>query len=322
MFVEGSEAVERALAVPSRAPRLLRAKALVAASHLAWWAGNPYRTESSLVEAMSLIEAGAGSAAETKALEAMVHTGLAGARMWGGGDYPRLRGHLEEGARLFRSVGDLAGLGLNLSTHSGIAWHSGDDVSHFEKAVEALEVSEQANHLTMIAHSKRVIGLATAGLGHPEEGRQEIRDGLRMSQDLGDFGGLPLGYCFLGHLEVWAGDRVAAAAAFRESIALNSHMGHIWPMLITIALASEEAALAGRWNDCLRLDAVAQNLSEKTGIRLSPHDRERVESVACGVASRLEPVDVEDLRREGRALLLPQAMALAAGVFDQRIAQG
>ncbi len=321
MFVEGSAAVESALAVPSPAPPLLRAKALVAASHLAWWAGKPYRTESSLLEAVELIESGSGSTAETTPLMAMVHTGLAAARMWGGGDYDMLRGHLEEGARLFRSVGDLPGLGLNLSTHSGIAWHSGDDQSHFDKAFEALEVFEQARHMTMIAHSKRVIGLATAGLGHIEEGCRQIREGLTMSEQLGDFGGLPLGLCFLGLVESWAGDRPAAAAAFRESIVVNSHMGHIWPMLMAISLASEEAALSGRWDCSLRLNAVAESLTEKTGIRLSPHDRRRVEGVIHGVVARLDPADVAAARREGKALLLPQAVALAASVFDQRIAE-
>lgn len=321
MFVEGSAAVESALAVKATAPPLLRAKALVAASHLAWWAGNPYRTESSLLEAIPLIAAGSGSAAETAALEAMVHTGLAGARMWGGGDYRLLKARLEEGARLFRSVGDLPGLGLNLSTHSGIAWHSGDDLDHFQKAIEAREVFEQANHMTMIAHSKRVIGLATARLGHPDEGRHEVLDGLQMSRDLGDFGGLPLGYCFLGLLEVWAGDRAAAAQALRKSIAVNSQMGHIWPMIIAIAMGAEEAACLGRWNDCLMLDVVAQSLTEKTGIRLSPHDRKRVEDVIYRVAAQLDPGEVASFRREGRSLLLPQAMSLAAGVFDARIAR-
>lgn len=313
MFVEGSEAVERALAIPAAAPPLVRAGALVAASHLAWWAGNPFRTHTSLVEAMSLL--GDGDDLPHITLRAWAHTGLAAARMWGGDKYELLKQHLETGARLARQAGDLVGLGLNYSAHSGIAWHAGDDRGHLAMARQALEVFEQAHHMPMVAHSRRVIGLAKAGLGDVDEGRPLIRDGLQLSEKLGDLGGMPLGLGFLGLLEVWAGDRRAAAPAFERSISINIELGQVWPTLIALAIGSEQAGLDGRLEDCIRLNAVVEGLTAKTGIRLSPHDRGRVARVVERATRRAGAEAAAAARREGEALLLPDALRLAGGVF-------
>lgn len=97
MFVEGLGAMERSLALEGSVPPGLRAKTLVAASHLAWWAGNPQRTESSCIEAMELISDIGPSDPGIICLDAWTHTGLAAARFWGGGHYEVLERHLEKG---------------------------------------------------------------------------------------------------------------------------------------------------------------------------------------------------------------------------------
>lgn len=319
MFMDGSIAVERALAISGPVEPALRAKSLVAASYLAWWAGNPFRTESTLLEALTLLESTEGASPDAVVLKAWAHTGLAGARMWGGGDYDELRGHLEEGARLFRAAGDIAGLGMNLSTHSGIAWHSGDDRDHLHRALAALEAFESVNHMTMIAHSKRVVGLATAALGDIEEGRAWMLEGLRLSEELGDCGGLPLGLCFRGLLEIWAGDRTEAARCFRRSIDVSEEMGHVWPSVVQLAVASEEAALLSLNDDCVRLYSAAEALTAVTGIRLAPRDRRRVGRVVEAVERALGAENYASLQREGKALTSSQALTIARSVFDQRL---
>lgn len=316
MFVEGAEAVERSIALQGCASSALRAKALVAASHLAWWAGDPHRTETSLTEAMQLLGRLRRADSETARLEAWARTGLAAARMWGGGDYEVLKVHLEKGLKLFSSIGDLAGAALNLSAHSGIAWHHGHDQIHHFKACEALAAFEAAGHQTMIAHSKRVVGLAKAGLGESEQGRPLIVEGLRLSQELGDIGGLPLGLCFLGLADAWGGHRSRAVQAFRQSILINRNVGQVWPILLAVEFASEEACLRGRPEDGMRLNAVAVRLTARTGIRMPPGDSDRVRRVLRDAAQVL-PSDVEaKVRDEGSEMTLGDATALALKVFE------
>jgi predicted ATPase len=317
MFVEGARAVERALALNGQVPKALRAKTLVAVSHLAWWAGNPHRTETSLIEAMGLISTMEGSEDWLVGLEAWTHTGLAAARFWGNGDYGVLAGHLEKGQKLFASIGDLPGLGLNLSTHSGIAWQYGHDVLHLNKALESLEVFEQAGHLTMIAHSKRVVGLATAALGAVDYGRPLIEEGLKHSQDLGDVGGLPLGFAFKGLLETWAGNTPGAMSAFRSSILSNRRLGQVWPSVLAIAFGAERASLSHRHTDAIRLNEVVGNLTEMTSIRLPPRDIVRVGQAVERSAGLLDSHELEKVRAEGREMSVPNAMLLALNVFEE-----
>lgn len=314
MFVEGARAVERALALEGPYPDELRAKALVATSHLSWWAGNPRRTESSLTEAMETISRLEGPDAEMIGPKAWAHTGLAAARFWGGGNYDELHSHLEEGRRLFASIGDLPGLGLNLSTHSGVAWHYGRDTLHLRKALESLRIFGQAEHQTMIAHMTRVVGLATAKLGDARRGRTLVEEGLQLSQDLGDIGGLPLGLAFLGLLETWDGSAQRATAAFEKSITANQRLGQLWPSLLAMAFGAERAALSGRPAEAIRLYSAAECISDRTRIRLAPDDYARVRRAVDGSVD-LDVHDVLKLRAEGAEMSLPSAMLLALDAF-------
>lgn len=203
--------------------------------------------------------------------------------------------------------------------HSGIAWHSGDDRAHLVHSLAALEAFESVDHMTMIAHSKRVIGVATAALGEIEEGRAWVEEGLRLSGELDDCGGLPLGLCFKGLLEIWAGDRVEAARCFRRSIDANAELGQVWPAVIVLSMASEEAALLDSPDDCIRLHAAAEALTEATGIRLPPRDRQRVGEVVEAVKMTLGAARCASLLRDGKALALSQALTIAGSVFDQRL---
>ena len=321
-FVEGAEAVERALAVEGPAPNALRAKALVATSHLSWWAGNPHRTETSLTEAMRLITPREPGNTELISLEAWARTGLAASRMWGGGDYDALVAHLEEGLRLFSSIGDLMGVGLVLATHGGAAWHYGDDELHLSKSRDSLRAFEEAGHLTMVAQMKRIVGLAKAGLGDVDAGRVLLNEGLRLSEELGDVGGLSHGLCFLGLLEVWGGDRRSAAAAFRQSIIINRTLGQVWPSLLAIGIASEEACLKGRQLDGIMLHSVVGSLTNRTGIRLPPRDGLRIQSIVERATHLVGEDDVLKAREAGYVMELPRAALLALAVLEDGTALG
>lgn len=315
MFIEGARAVERALALEGAVPEHLRVKTLVAVSYLSWWAGNPRRTESSLSEAMEIIGNAGPSDSAFRILKAWSHTGLAAARFWGGGDYPSLHRQLETGRELFVSAADLPGLGLNLSTHSGVAWHYGHDVIHHRKALESLEVFRRAGHQTMIAHMQRVVGLATARLGDLETGRALLLDGLEASEAMEDFGGLPLGYAFLGLVETWAADRDGARSAFRDSIDANRSLGQLWPSVLALSFGAEEACRQKRYADSVRLQSASESVTEKTRIGLAPAEKARALRAASTAVEHLDPHDVERLRTEGADTPLRASVSLAREVI-------
>lgn len=315
MNIEGANALERALELPGGDFRT-RAKALCALAHLSWWAGDPVRCESANQEALMLVLDRTASDTDLIILEAWARTGLAASRLWGGGKSSELAGHLEIAEALFTQTGDYAGLGIALGTHGAMAWHYGDDETHLDKSESSLAACRKAGHQTMIGQMKRDCGLALGKLGRYDEGRRMIHDGLRMARRLGDTGGLPMGYGFLGLLEVYAGRPAEAAGSFLKSLKHNLEPAQKWAGIIAVAFAAE-IALDARPADCLCLCAFVEKQEQDTGIGLAPKERSKFVQTKDGALAQLEAEGRSLATKRGEAMTLGQAMELAIALLQE-----
>jgi hypothetical protein len=122
--------------------------------------------------------------------------------------------------------------------------------------------------------------------------------------------------CFLGLLEVWGGDRRSAAAAFRQSIIINRTLGQVWPSLLAIGFASEEACLWGRQLDGIMLHSVVESLTNRTGIRLPPRDGQRIQSIVERATHFVAEDDALKAREAGYVMELPRAALYALAVLE------
>ncbi len=309
MNIEGASTLERALNLPGGDFKS-RAKALCALAHLSWWAGDPMRCETANWEALALVLDRDGDEADLTVLEAWARSGIAASRLWGGGNRIELEEHLEVAEKLFTQVGDQAGLGIALGTHGALAWHYGDDRAHLEKSRASLDAFENAGHQTMIGHMKRDYGLALAKVGRHDEGRRCIQDGLRMADRLGDTGGLPLGYAFLGLLELCAGRPAEAADAFSKSLVLNRKPAQKWAGLIAVAFAADKAA-GTRPAECLSLSAFVDKQTAETGVGLSPTQSSHFRNSRERARALLSTEDRIAAATEGENMTLAQCMPVA-----------
>lgn len=312
MAVEGTQALERALAVRAAAPPRLRAKALVALGHLSWWAGNPNRTRSSAEAALDLVRTERPS---DPWLGAWAGAALAASQMWGGGDRAAQEKNLDESIARFSSIGDRTGMGLVLEVHGGLAWHHGDYATCRAKSAEALEVFEEAGHQTMIAQGRRVLGLATALEGEVDSGRDLVEAGLRLSEEIGDVGGMPLGLAYLGLVEVCANQMSQAVDAFRASLMANRLRGEVWPALLAIAFAGGYAVDTARHVDGLTLLSSGAAITGRTGIRLAPRELERAAAAEQRAREALAVEDAAAAATRGTELGVADAMVLALDVL-------
>ncbi len=317
MNIEGASALERALRL-SGGDFTIRAKALCALAHLSWWAGDPLRCESANLEALSLVMDRTPADTELIILEAWARTGLAASRLWGGGDRLELAGHLQIAEQLFTRVGDQAGLGIALGTHGAMAWHYGDNETHLKKSQESLTAFERAGHQTMIGQMKRDCGLALGKLGRFEEGRRLILDGLRMARRLGDTGGLPMGYGFLGLLEVYAGRPDDAAGAFLKSLKHNRKPAQKWAGMIAVAFAAETAVETSPAN-CMSLYAFVEKQGREARIGLAPAERRSFLRSQERAKEELESEDQTLAVKRGEGMALALAMEVAIGVMESRL---
>jgi predicted ATPase/DNA-binding winged helix-turn-helix (wHTH) protein len=315
-FLEGAAALERALALGGDVDPRLRARALVAAGHLSWWAGDPQRTRSASRLALDLIRTSDAGDPEVAWLDGWARVSFAAADMWRGRDRELLGDRACEAAMLFSTIGDEAARGIALEVHSGLAWHWGDDELAHTTGRQALDAFEASGHQTMIAQGRRVAGLTTALVGDVDTGRRLVEDGLTLSEHLGDIGGMPLGLCMLGLVELVDGRTDRAVAAFRRSLHLNREAGQIWPAVLALAFAGERAVVGGRAADGVRLLAASRLLTDRTGIGLAPRERDRVEEALDLATKLLGEAQVAEAGEQGRHLGTAAAMVLAIEVLE------
>lgn len=314
MNIEGASALERALGLPGGDFRT-RARALCALAHLSWWAGDPVRCESANLEALMMVLDRTAADTDLVVLEAWARAGLAASRLWGGGESDELIAHLDIAERLFTQAGDLAGLGIALGTHGALAWHYGDDETHLAKSRSSLAASQKAGHQTMIGQMKRDCGLALGKLGRFDEGRRMIQDGLRMARRLGDTGGLPMGFGFLGLLEVYAGRLPEATSAFLGSLRHNREPAQKWAGIIAVAFAAERAVEA-RPVDCLSLCAFVERQGKETGIGLAPKERSKFVRIKQAATAALDSEERSLAIKRGEEMTLAQAMEVAIALLE------
>lgn len=315
MNIEGASALERALQLRGGDFRI-RAKALCALAHLSWWAGDPVRCESANQQALTMVLDRTAADTDLVILEAWARSGLAASRLWGGGQSAELAGHLEIAEALFTQVGDQAGLGIALGTHGAMAWHYGDDRTHLEKSQASLAACRKAGHQTMIGQMKRDCGLALGKLERFDEGRRMIHDGLRMARRLGDTGGLPMGYGFLGLLETYAGQPAEATGAFLNSLRHNREPAQKWAGIIAVAFAAERA-VGSRPADCLSLCVYVAKQGEEAGIGLAPKERSKFLATQRSALAALESEEQSLALKRGSAMTLDQAMELAINLLEE-----
>jgi hypothetical protein len=137
-----------------------------------------------------------------------------------------------------------------------------------------------------------------------------------MARRLGDSGGLPMGYGFLGLLEVYAGRLPEAARAFADSLRHNREPTQKWAGMIAVAFAAERAA-ASRPADCLALCAFVEKQQVATGIGLAPKERSRFDSAKKAALASVEPEDRSLSIKRGESMALAQAMEMAAALLDE-----
>lgn len=142
-----------------------------------------------------------------------------------------------------------------------------------------------------------------------------MESGLALSEQLGDMGGLPLGLCMLGLVHQLGGRRRAAVAAFSRSLHLNRELAQVWPAVVALPFAGVTAHERGRTADAVRLFAVQRGLTDETGIRLAPRERDAVEAALAEIGDLFSPDKLDAIADEGVALGPAAAMVLSLEVL-------
>jgi predicted ATPase/class 3 adenylate cyclase len=300
---EGRAWLEAALAKSGTMEGAARAKALVAAGHLAWSRGDSM-ARTYIEEGLALLRTVGDKAAIATALCYLANVTL------GMGEYAMARACAEECLALFDEVSDQWGRPYALQTLGHIAAVQGDLTQAAAYTEEYLAVYRQSGYKRGIA-----IGLIDKGVIAQLQGNWEhavafYAEGLAILREGGDKQMTALVLHNLGGAVLHQGDVWRAAACFAEGLTLSQELGDQSSIAINLAGMAGVAA-AQQPEHSARLFGAADALFDALAMIVEPVDRAEYDRNAAVARVQLGEDAFAAAWAAGQALTAEQAMAEA-----------
>jgi len=204
----------------------------------------------------------------------------------------------------FQTAALLSNLGI-------VARFQGDYPRARQLHEESLALRRKLGDRWAIAVSLNNLGNVVLDQGDLEEARLRLEEALALMREVGARYYIANSLNNLGNVVRALGDYPRAAALYRESLLLNRELGDGWQLAYVLEDIGVLAALRGDPGRALRLVEAAAALRERIGAPLSPAEQEKLTANLAPALQGLAADDQEALRRQGRALSLDEAAALA-----------
>lgn len=230
---------------------------------------------------------------------------------WCRGDDAQAKARLDEGVSLSRAMGAPFPLARCLLGLGRLAQGAGEEEVALDLVEEATAVARRAqlNHVLV-----RCL-LAEADLfrsaGDLATARARLEAALAIATDKGDKGGVAQSLGSLGRLAHLAGDYQRATTLHLEALDLQVATGDLDGVAGALQGLAGLAVAQDRAEHAARLLGAAQAVRQRSGGWASAVDRADREAAAAVVQGALDGADFEEMLRQGAALALGDAVALA-----------
>ncbi|HSD85746.1 MAG TPA: tetratricopeptide repeat protein [Anaerolineae bacterium] len=269
-----------------------------------------WKLRSHLSEGRHWLEIAAAIEAIPAALRASV-LNKAGAMAWRHGDYDRARTLNDQALNLQQQLGDRAGVSLSLQSLAIIDLMTSNFVAARDLLERSLAIERELGQPRLVAHVLNNLAIVAKELGEPDRAEALFGEALELKRAEGDLYGTTFQLHGLGTLAAERQAYAQAASYYREEIAL------LWKFGDRRALALGFASLAdllAKSNDSViaaQLLGAADALRQSVGFTISLDNLAEYESIVAGVQAHLEATAFQTAWREGQALALDKAVALA-----------
>lgn len=250
------------------------------------------------------VRAGAGSVA----VPAQVLLG-AGSLAWAQGDYVEAKPLLDAALDGFRRVRDVEGAGRSLLALGRLAWDEGDPNQAEAAYAEALALFQRPENHTGAALARHGLALVAYRRGEYERTAALFMEALAEWSSVGHLWGLA--GCVPGHLgdlDRRLGNARAAAAKYRDSLALHRSQGD-WENVAWNLIGLAAVAARSEPEKAARLLGAAAVLKEPPAAPLGPDERMDHERVTAETRSILGDAAFAAALEAGRAR--PEAVVAA-----------
>jgi predicted ATPase/DNA-binding CsgD family transcriptional regulator len=308
-FGEGRQWLERALASAEATASPARARALVAAGHLAYYQGDLVRSDRMLGEGLRLHRELGDRRGTAFALASLGYAAQFR------GEFDRATSLLEESLELARATGDAWAVGRALQNLGVIAYARGDRDRARPLLEESLATWRHVAGSPALIMSRYNLGRVAHAQGDHAHAAEQLGESLALARAMKNRWWIATVLHSLGRAMLALGDTERAAALHRESLALRIEGGDQRSIAEALEGQAGVAVARGEAARAARLLGAAEALRAAIGSPVPPADRADHEADRQTVRSMLDEESFSTAWAEGRAMGRREAAeyALEAG---------
>lgn len=301
---EGRNILEQALAASEGVEAPVRAKALLAAAHLAAVQGDYERTEALCRESLQLYRELADRSGIARSLY------LLGEAAWTTGDTAKARALFEEALALRRELEDRERVAYSLYSLALLERSQGEYARSRTLFEESLSMNRELGNKRGIAILlMELAGTLFVSQGDHARVRLLLEEALALYKEVGDKEGLAASLCLTGQIALSEGDAVAAHRLAEESQGLYREMMHRHGIASSLALLARVAVFQGDYTAARSLYEESLALAREVGHK--ELIASGLEGMASVVAVQGEPAWATQLWGAAESLRIASGMPLA-----------
>jgi non-specific serine/threonine protein kinase len=331
---EGHAALTALLRLPGAAVRTAaRARALAAASHMAWFVGDPGCARARAAEALAIARELGDRQTAARALECLGRVATYQDR------YADALPLVEESLRAWQELGDEWSTAGALHLLGYLAFRQGDPAAGRTRLEEALALWRRVGDRIRLANTLQVLGLVADALGDPVAARARLEEGLAIERAMGRREGIGWTLAHLGEVARAQGDHPAARALLEESLAIRRDVGYRRPLADSLrglaevaheqgdpaaarGLYREAVAILRDLGDRTELAAVLEGFAALAAGAARPEQAVRLAGAAAALRSALGTRPSRTRQAEVDRWLEPARSDLSDPAFDAAWAAG
>jgi tetratricopeptide (TPR) repeat protein len=297
--------IEEVLALPGRAPRPARAKALLGASLMAAAAADHERAAERARESAALYRTAGDEPGRLRALETL--------------GFVRLEaGEVEEAAAVFesclegsRDAADDRRQAIALNALGQVALRRGDDRKAEAFLAESVALAREKELTITIGQGLLFLGELALRAGELDRARDHCDEALAIYRRAAQQGNVAWALSLLGRIQVEQGRIQAARQAYAEALPLFQELGYLRGIARSVAGFAQIALAQGDARRAAKLLGGIEFLLERSGDDLPPDDGAFVGTLETTARERLRKAAFSSSWAEGSSLSADALVALA-----------
>ncbi len=308
-WVEGCEALERALAQVRDGPQEWRAKALKWVGYLASKQGDYKKARGWLKDSLDAYRELGDRHGIANTLRTL--GGVAGDQ----GDYVTARGLYEESLAIYRELGDRQGIAYVLQNVALMASEQGDYAAARGFSEEGLAIYRELADKQGIAYALNFLGwcrwCTANGASDHAAARDLFEESLDIARELGHQETMAYALGNLGAVATSQGDYDVARCFLEEGLAIREAIQYKRGLALSLEAFAQLASAQGQPERAAQLLGAAEALREATGSPLPPAARVMLDRLLATLREALGETAWDNARADGRAMTTEEAIEFA-----------